>query len=206
MNKYINLFNSIINDNEQDTDISTTCLINNNSLLDNHIILECNHKFNYIPLYNEVVYQKTRKILDNSKLKTNEIKCPYCRHITTKLLPYYKYYGVRQIKGVNYPFNYNMITNECEYIYKKTNTRCNETACVTKLGTFCNKHTKFLQEDEDIIFPLDNEKFNYYNKKTVKELKDLLKLNHCKLCGNKVDLIYRILICKTKSAEWFEKE
>ena len=49
------------------------CLISNDKLEVNYITLGCGHKFNYLDLYNEVVYQKTKKILDNNNLKINFI-------------------------------------------------------------------------------------------------------------------------------------
>ena len=34
------------------------CLISNTKLETNYITLDCNHKFNFLPLYYEIVYQK----------------------------------------------------------------------------------------------------------------------------------------------------
>ena len=81
----IELFNNLLNDDITEED--NTCLITNENLDDNNIKLNCGHKFNYEALYNEVVYQKTRRLLDNAQLKINQIKCPYCRNITNNLLP-----------------------------------------------------------------------------------------------------------------------
>ena len=48
--------------------LSDISKISNELLSVNYITLECNHKFNFTELYNEVIEQKTKKILDNSKL------------------------------------------------------------------------------------------------------------------------------------------
>ena len=80
LNSSINIFEKLLHDNMLDEE--DTCLITNEKLEYNNIELSCGHQFNYIPLYNEVKYQKTKKMLDNSQLKINEIKCPYCRTIT----------------------------------------------------------------------------------------------------------------------------
>jgi hypothetical protein len=79
------------------------CLITKDKLHPNHITLSCNHKFNYIPLYNEVVNQKNKQnnMYEITKLSSNQIKCPYCRVITNKLLPYIPYPSVRVVKNVN---------------------------------------------------------------------------------------------------------
>jgi hypothetical protein len=79
------------------------CLITKEKLEPNHITLICKHKFNYLPIYYEVVNQKNKhnNMYETTKLLTNEIKCPYCRVITHKLLPYIAYPSVKVIKNVN---------------------------------------------------------------------------------------------------------
>ena len=197
--------------NEEDTESSrdkdenmeelNTCLITDMPLENNYITLECGHNFNYIPLHNEVVYQKMKKILDNSRLKIYEIKCPYCRNITNKLLPFYKYYDVKQLKGVNYPVHLTMDIQKCEYIDKK-NIKCNNNACITKNGIFCNKHFKYTHREEELIDGIDEDFLKTYRKKTLKELKLELVKNKLKLSGKKEELINRIYIYnKTKNLE-----
>ena len=91
-------------DTDTDTDTNTNiCLITKEPLEPNHITLSCNHKFNYVPIYNEVVNQKNKQnnIYEIAKLLSNQIKCPYCRAITNKLLPYIAYPSVKLIKNVN---------------------------------------------------------------------------------------------------------
>jgi len=202
------LFNKIINmedeDNENDSH-NDVCLITNMKLEDNYIELDCRHKFNYIPLYNEIMYQKTRKVLDNTKLRFNEIRCPYCRNVTSKLLPYYKYYPVKAIRGVNYPNNLCMKLHDCEYLINKK-TKCCGSACLTKNGYLCNKHLKLTMTDEKFLLSYDKELIDKYKNKKVNELKLILKENGCKVCGVKIELVNRILLEKTKKGEiWIEK-
>ena len=90
MNTNLLLFNELLQDESMDVSSNEKCLISNEDLESNYIKLDCGHKYNYLDLYNEIVYQKTKKILDNNRLKINEMKCPYCRNITNKLLPFYK--------------------------------------------------------------------------------------------------------------------
>ena len=147
MNTNLLLFNELLQDESMDVSSNEKCLISNEDLESNYIKLDCGHKYNYLDLYNEIVYQKTKKILDNNRLKINEMKCPYCRNITNKLLPFYKYYNVNYIRGVNGPTNFTMNLNKCEYIVKNKQTKmkdsCNASACITKNGMFCNKHFKY---------------------------------------------------------------
>ena len=71
MNKdiFLNYLNNNENENESENkneneSESERCLISNELLVCNYITLECNHKFNYLELYNEVVEQKTKKMLE----------------------------------------------------------------------------------------------------------------------------------------------
>jgi len=151
---------------------SDRCLITDEKLRKDHITLECGHKFNYVPLFKDVLFQKcsmmpknvpsnivtmytknatlppslstppSNNILNNlpvlssggsqspnvmsvtynssynletTKLQYNEMKCPYCRSITQKILPYYPYPDVCKVKYVNNPPNMALPSLTCEY-------------------------------------------------------------------------------------------
>jgi hypothetical protein len=201
ISKYdIKLFKNLLNENITTED--NICLITSENLKDNNIELNCGHKFNYEALYNEVVYQKTRKLLDNSQLKINEVKCPYCRNVTNKLLPFYKYYSIKQVRGVTYPEEYCMKIYECEHV--KNGKKCTKSGCKTENGIFCNKHLVITKEDEIILKNESKDVFNYYKQKKIVELKKILNLNHCKVGGNKEELVNRIIINKNKIVNWLE--
>jgi hypothetical protein len=187
------IFLNYLSENNENNENNEKCLISNELLVSNYITLECNHKFNYIELYNEVVEQKTKKILDNSKLKLNEIKCPYCRSISKNLLPYFKYYNTKPIKGVNYPHDLSIKLNECQYI-EKNSKLCGKNACITKHGNFCNNHVKYNIKEEEIISNTTPIMLNLYKKKTIKDLKKELQEHNIKISGKKEDLINRLII------------
>jgi len=189
------IFLNYLNENNLNENNSNNekCLISNELLVANYITLECNHKFNYIELYNEVLEQKTKKMLDNSKLKLNEVKCPYCRTITKNILPYFKYYNNKPVKGVNYPDELSIKLNECQYI-EKNSELCKKNACVTKLGIFCNSHVKYNIKEEEILNNISSNVLNDYKKKTIQTIKTELRLYNIKLTGKKEDLINRLLI------------
>ena len=89
--------------NENETKV---CLLSKMPLEYGHITLPCNHVFNFMPMYNEVLSQKTNpELLKNvyhTKLSKNHIKCPYCRVIHANvLLPYIV--GDKRVPGVNGP-------------------------------------------------------------------------------------------------------
>ena len=78
-NSDIDYFNHLLekdntSDNNDLNSDDNICLISNNKLQDNYITLKCNHRFNYIEIYNEVYSQKINRILDNKFLKINENK------------------------------------------------------------------------------------------------------------------------------------
>ena len=103
------------------------CLITNQKLIDKFVKMECGHKFNYIPLFNDLVNHK--KKFNNMEgtsthLKMNEIRCPYCRKKSTGLLPYYEELGLAKITGVNYiDTNYNP-DNDLDAFYNKCYNHC----------------------------------------------------------------------------------
>ena len=193
-NKEIFMKMLLENDNiKEDEEPKERCLISNEILDINYITLQCNHKFNFLELYNEIVEQKTKKLLDNSKLRLNEIKCPYCRNITSNILPYFKYYETKMIKGVNHPPDLSITLYKCEYIDKKFK-KCEKNACITKYGTFCNNHFKYTINEEQLLDKTDPEIFKIYKTKTILEIKNELRIHNYKLTGNKEDLINRLII------------
>jgi len=122
---------------EKTEDDKNMCLITNQPLIDKYVTLICGHKFNYIPIYNDIANHKKKfNIMECSSgiLNTNEIRCPYCRTKQQGVLPYYKELGLKKINGVNYYLNnkQNIYTNykyhKCEYIGSNTNL---ETGIIT---------------------------------------------------------------------------
>lgn len=104
-------------------DDNNLCLITKELLHPNHLTLSCGHKFNYLPLYKEVVNQKNKSNTgyEITKLDSHQIKCPYCRTITNKLLPYIPYTSVKLIKNVNCPEEYCMTATKCSHTFRRRN-------------------------------------------------------------------------------------
>lgn len=109
---------------EDSDDEDNLCQISGLKLDDKFVTLECNHKFNYKPLYTEIYKQKfefkTYQVnllakRDQIKLKDAKldyyIKCPYCRNIQFTVLPYYEELGLKEIYGIN-SVDKKLITNE----------------------------------------------------------------------------------------------
>ena len=102
LNFYLELTKSL---NEEDDNLDNICLITNKPLEENCIKLVCGHSFNYLPIYKDASNHKNKfnsMEISSSILKTEQIRCPYCRNIQNKLLPYLEMDGVEKIHGVNY--------------------------------------------------------------------------------------------------------
>lgn len=126
------------------------CKITYQPLQHNSIELSCKHKFNYLPLYEEILQQKKFfSSLETCRLKSSEIKCPFCRCITHKLLPFIPLTNVKRVYGVNHPKTYCMKSYECNYIYvrgKKKNMMCKKDAYQSVAGTFCTGHHNMMEK------------------------------------------------------------
>lgn len=142
------------------------CLITQQPLEENFITLDCRHKFNYLPLFNEVKRQKSSVVLSNNyettRLKLNEIKCPYCRYIQPKLLPYVKIPGTLTIcQGVTFPIKYRMDRIKCPSVLKSGKRKgeiCGRDC--DKTDGCCNIHLKSIKNKEN----KKNKKENFNNK------------------------------------------
>ena len=117
---YQELYSSMSEDkNIDNNDVNVElCLITNLTLKDRFVELKCGHKFNYGPLYKDILTHKKKfnnMELVKTKLKYNEIRCPYCRNVQNELLPYYDDLSYPKEHGVNF-FDLNKSTTYCECI------------------------------------------------------------------------------------------
>ena len=176
------------------------CLLTGQPLTYNHVTLPCKHSFNYEPLYKEIYLQKTHKVAtDTCILNVNQIKCPYCRDITNKILPYipidnYK----RRIRGVNSPLTYCMSGKECQWIFKtgkKKGLRCSSCAYDDHLGAFCPLHRKKMYIKDTVTHQNTDNSMTYdaLVQYKVVELRKMLKSKNLKVGGCKIDLINRLI-------------
>jgi|694.fasta_scaffold51889_6 hypothetical protein len=175
-------------DNTESNNNDNLCLITNQLLVDKFIELNCGHKFNYIPLYNDIYNHK--KKFNNmegsaSSLKMNEIRCPYCRKKQLGVLPYYQDLISAKTNGVNFyddiqtPMGYvsshgKFVYGKCEFIVINTaistttfsgpcqSTYVTKSECDNK--TYCWNHNR-------IIF----KKFEKEKKDKEKEIQKQLK-------------------------------
>lgn len=130
---YNELYNSLdIDDTKIEDDTDNKCLISYEILQDKYITLECKHKFNYIPLYKDILNHKYKfNSMENKigHLELDEIRCPYCRKKQKGVLPYYEEFNLEKKNGVNYYDPSEIKTkikitkhlNKCEYLIENKN-------------------------------------------------------------------------------------
>ena len=143
--------NNIESDNEAD---DMTCLLTNLPLDKNNIELSCGHKFNFEPLFKEVCNQKCRTShLEITKLKYNEIKCPYCRQKQNKILPHVKLNNtMKYINGVNNPEHLCMDFHTCQYLLKSgknKGTQCSKSAFYDATSCYCMNHHNIMSKKQN---------------------------------------------------------
>jgi hypothetical protein len=190
---YSELFKSL--DNEIDDDDTNMCLISNTPLVDKFVTMSCGHKFNYIPLYNDLINHKNKfngMESSHGKLSVNQIRCPYCRKKQNCLLPYYEELGLKQVHGVNFiDQNYkpqkthNNVYNSCQYKFPNQNYDPNkpESESNTKyLPNHCHFYASKIQiynennPNEPITFGDDNYYCYSHKKVMIKQYKALEKV------------------------------
>ena len=139
--------NCLENENNKQLD-EKLCLISYKPLDKNSIKLECGHQFDFQTLYMEIIKQKCFKNRFNTDfiLKTNQIKCPYCRNVQHTILPHIKINSsMNYIHGVNSPVNYCMDFHKCNHTFKSgknKNSSCMSYGFYKDNKCFCLSHHK----------------------------------------------------------------
>ena len=125
------------------------CLISNTPLTDGYITLDCSHKFNYAPLYNDIMNHKNKyNVMERRHLNMHEIRCPYCRHIQKKLLP--ECDGFENVHGVNCINEEVLLTGSDKYLLLngyKIGTCCHEIHIEYEVIKCNHNYVKLLEED-----------------------------------------------------------
>jgi hypothetical protein len=86
-------------------DTTERCLITDEKLRKDHITLKCGHKFNYVPLFKEVIFQKCSLLPKNV---SSSIVTTYTKN-TASIAPQ------SNITVVSYNSSYNLETNKVQY-------------------------------------------------------------------------------------------
>ena len=133
------------------------CLLSHLPLTTHNITLPCNHSFNYIDLYNEIVAKRLKyNNYDQDKIQENQTKCPYCRVVHNGLIPYIPLDGVKQLRKVNIPHEYifDKYKTKCSYLLRsgaKKGQVCGLNGIKSKLSDnneyeLCHNHSKIMEK------------------------------------------------------------
>lgn len=179
INFYEELYKSLDDDeNEHKTEEdNNACLITNQPLTTYYVKLICGHKFNYIPLFNDILNHKNKFNLmeSNGKLGLHDIRCPYCRKKQHSLLNYIEELKLPKIHGVNYIDESKIITNEvkpykfktCEYKQLNPNydNEQEESSSNVKFLTCSSAGTKINYYNENAENYGDDKDYCWFHKK-----------------------------------------
>ena len=143
INFYEELYKSL--DKEEDTNNDTNCcLISNLPLTENYVTMCCGHKFNYQPLFYDILNHKKKfNSMERHYLKSSDIRCPYCRNVQKKLLPYVE--GYPKVHGVNY---YDENTSKIKYSCKMNSIKLVNDGYI--LGDCCYETSKISENGEPV--------------------------------------------------------
>lgn len=170
MNSTQNFFDSLYDDLDYADDDENVCLITGETLLNDHITLPCNHKFNYDSIFKEV-YKQKRQFLPNGsnnyyeidKVKKYQIKCPYCRTKYDGLLPPppdLNNPNYKQVLFVNFPYSKCIMLDKCKYTFisgKNKGNYCSKSCN----GEYCPFHKRIMLKRKEAAIKISKKKKNY---------------------------------------------
>jgi hypothetical protein len=165
LGKWTDLLHISDSDTDELSSSQSHCLISHELLDHNVISLPCNHSFNFLPLYHELLRQNRR---DPS------LHCPYCRtvHVDT-VLPHVKLNrSMVYRQGINQPVEFCLPFHSCEYIFssgKQKGKCCESTAYITKNGKYCSTHHKTVQLQKEKQITKQNKEKEKEEMKSLKQ-------------------------------------
>ena len=188
-------FKELSNVSKDNENIVNQCFLSNEPLSYNSITLDCKHTFNYNPLYKEIYTAKY--ILNTQSRYSSFIKCPYCRTITNKLLPYIPLDDCKQkLVGVNRPIEFCQKIHDCSWKFingKNKGKCCKKTAYETNDGVFCFTHHKLVSKrNKTKNIPFSSKMETYLKAHKVSQLKDKLRKAGLQVGGVKKELVLRL--------------
>ena len=133
-------------DDDDDENNKDFCLISGEKLEATPIQLECKHTYNYGAIMEEIKNQKKFSTLEINRLKTYQIKCPYCRHIQTGILPWRE--GYPKVNNVNWPIGRSFKAFHCSAILK-SGKRKGHSCGKKSIEKYCPRHLKLQKKSTE---------------------------------------------------------
>ena len=154
------LMKALCESDDDDENNKDVCLISGEKLETTPIQLECKHMYNYGAILDEVKNQKKFSALEINRLKTYQIKCPYCRHIQTGILPWRE--GYPKVNNVNWPIGRAFKAFHCSTVLK-SRKRKGQHCGKKSIEKYCPRHLKLKKKatekgniSSNIIISSDN--------------------------------------------------
>ena len=135
-----------------EADEENVCLITAEPLDMFAVTLPCGHSFNYQSLHKDVRAQKSSacQSLSDFRLRHNQFKCPYCRRVYDKLLPFVSLDGVVATNGVDSPSSSKTLNVfPCRHVIsrgKRAGEMCGRPSLIPKEAFLCGQHLKKKEE------------------------------------------------------------
>jgi len=156
INFYEELYKSLDTEDKQDN--NDYCLISNQPLVENYVTMSCGHKFNYQPLFYDILNHKKKfNSMERHCLKSTDIRCPYCRNVQKKILPYVE--GYQKVHGVNYydEVMYNSQTSKLNTVKLQNSGYIVGECCF--VTSYKDEHGNDLKCKNNMVKMLTNNKF-----------------------------------------------
>ena len=162
-------------ENIEDNTEDNQCLITMEPLTEHYVTLQCGHKFNYLPLYNDLINYKSKFMKMDSRglLASNQIRCPYCRSKQNSLLDYVNIPGIKKVIGINYLDEKSIVKlDEEDNGFKMTGETCSYSVINKNntIGGYGDCYCKYLK-----IFSENNKPYCSVHYKQI--LKETIKIN-----------------------------
>jgi hypothetical protein len=141
INFYEELYKSL---DKEDKNDDSVCLISNQPLTENYVTMCCGHKFNYQPLFYDILNHKKKfNSMERHHLRSSDIRCPYCRNVQKKLLPYIE--GYPKVHGVNF---YDVTTSKSQHTCKISSVKLANEGYI--VGDCCYDTSKISENGEPV--------------------------------------------------------
>lgn len=193
------LFQEFLNeDNHPSSQTEEVCMISGEPIQENAITLSCGHCFNYKTLFSDVseMRRTAGRLYDTGYVSKREIRCPYCRQVTTGILPYIPTLVKDKVNGVNAPQKYCMKHCVCEHAFvsgKRAGQLCGRPGFKYEGMNVCAVHQKSLAKTKEISNSWSQKHAALMKSHTCNMLRELLKEMKLDSRGTKKVLVHRFL-------------
>ena len=173
------------------------CLVTAAPLGENHVTLGCGHKFGYEALYAELrlLREWAKRPYDTNYVTSREIRCPYCRSVTAGVLPYVPSLIPERTNGLNGPQSFCIGQQPCGHTLTRGARKgevCGKAGFSHNGKAVCPIHWRSAKTAAETgeWSPVHEKLFRA---RTVRGLRELLRLANLPISGPKRTLVSRLV-------------